>query len=179
MNKTLSLVLIVLMMLALCACGGSPAPQETPAPPVADIPQESPEQPEAPGDALSMGQSLLKDFEALTAAGETELQTLADALLQNGKIEFAGATMPVEPGYLAGFPEDIGGFEEGLMFGPVIGSIPFVGYVFTTADEAAAESLQETLLAKANPAWNICVVADETVAAHAGNLVFFVMCPNV
>ena len=102
-------------------------------------------------------------------------QAIADALIANKVIEFAGATMPVEPGYLAGFSNEISGFEQGVMFAPMIGSIAFVGYVFTVDGDAAV--FEQTLLDNADPRWNICVEAGETVSAVSGNLVFFLMCP--
>jgi len=169
MKKTISLILALLMLLSLAACGsGESTPPVTEAPAATDSPSEN----------LSFGESLRRQFETLVTGGETELQTLADALLSNPAVEFAGASMPVEPGYLAGFTAEIAGFEQGVMFGPAIGSIPFVGYVFTAADSAAAESLQTSLLDSADPRWNICVEADETVSAVVDNLVFFVMCPK-
>ena len=57
----------------------------------------------------------------------------------------------------------------------MIGSIPFVGYVFETDD---TDKLLSTLKENANPAWNICVEADETVYSVKDGLVLFLMCPN-
>lgn len=39
-------------------------------------------------------------------------------------------SMPVEEGPLNGFTGEIKGFEEAAVFSPMIGSIPFIGYVF-------------------------------------------------
>jgi hypothetical protein len=64
------------------------------------------------------------------------------------------------------------------MFAPMIGSIPFVGYVFTLSDDADVESFVTLLSENADPNWNICTEADETVIESAGNKVFFVMCPT-
>ena len=102
-------------------------------------------------------------------------QDLADTIIQNEIIPFEGATMPVEEGWLAGFDNEITGFRDGVMFSPMIGTIPFVGYVFETDDP---EGLLSFLKEKANMAWNICTQADETVSAIKGNLVFFMMCSN-
>jgi hypothetical protein len=60
---------------------------------------------------------------------------------------------------------------------PMIGTIPFVGYVFELDSADSVPSFIETLEANANPAWNICTEADETVIDSVDNLVFFVMCP--
>ena len=84
---------------------------------------------------------------------------------------------PVEEGFLAGFGNtEIKGFKEGAMFAPVIGSVPFVGYVFFLEDNADASAFISTLKANADLRWNICVEAEEMVAGNVGNKVFFVMC---
>ena len=57
----------------------------------------------------------------------------------------------------------------------MIGSIPFVGYVFQTDD---ADALMAKLNATADPRWNICTEAAETVCIKQGNYVFFTMCPD-
>jgi hypothetical protein len=126
-----------------------------------------------------LGQALRDSFVTLTTESPDASATdIAEGLLANDYILFSGATMEVEPGYLTGFDNaEITGFEEGTMFAPMIGSIPFVGYVFTLADDADAESFQTLLLENANPNWNICTMADETIAEVNGNKVFFVMCP--
>jgi hypothetical protein len=126
-----------------------------------------------------LGQALRDSFVTLTTESPDASATdIAEGLLANDYILFSGATMEVEPGYLTGFNNaEITGFEEGTMFAPMIGSIPFVGYVFTLADDADAESFQTLLLENADPNWNICTMADETISEVNGNKVFFVMCP--
>ena len=106
-------------------------------------------------------------------------QSLADSLLTNSVIPFGGASMPVEPGYLSGFDNaEIKGFKEGYMFAPMIGSIPFIGYIFTLDAGTDASAFVSTLKANANKRWNICTEADEIVTGSVGNKVFFVMCPT-
>ena len=86
--------------------------------------------------------------------------------------------MPVEPGLLSGFDNyEVTGFQEGAVFMPMIGSIAFVGYVFTLEDGADVNAFMENLKANCNPRWNICVEAEETRVASVGNKVFFVMSP--
>lgn len=87
--------------------------------------------------------------------------------------------MEIEPGYLTGFDNtEITGFKEGAVFMPMIGTIPFVGYVFTLENAADAPAFISKLKSAANLRWNICTSADEMVAGSAGNKVFFVMCPT-
>ena len=60
----------------------------------------------------------------------------------------------------------------------MIGSIPFVGYVFELEDASSVDSFISTLKDNADLRWNICVAADEMVTGSVGNKVFFVMCPT-
>ncbi len=57
----------------------------------------------------------------------------------------------------------------------MIGSIAFVGYIFETED---ADTLMTKLKSVADPRWNICTEAAETVCVKLGNYVFFAMCPG-
>ncbi len=131
----------------------------------------------AAGDTL--GQTLLADFQAKAADESMNCQILADEILKNPAIQFGPATMPVEPGLLTGFDNaEIKGFKEGVMFAPMIGSIAFVGYVFELEEGTDAAAFMQTLKDNANPRWNICVEAEETVVEQVGNKVFFLMCPK-
>ena len=157
MKKIIAIVLASLMMFAMSACGtGSNTNETEPAP-------------------TTVGTKLLADFK--TMADKTP-QEIADALLTNEEIQFMPATMPVEEGFLNGFNEEIKGFEEAVMFGPAIGTIPFVGYIFKLADGADVDAFTKTLEDNANLRWNICTEAEEMVCEAVGNTVFFVMCPK-
>ena len=59
----------------------------------------------------------------------------------------------------------------------MIGSIAFVGYVFELDAGADANAFVKELTDNANPRWNICVEAEETVSAVEGSKVFFCMSP--
>lgn len=153
MKKIITLLMAAMLLFGLTACGG-----------------ETGDNTEA-----TVGQALLADFRANAGAAPQEI---ADAVLQNEIIEFMSASMPVEPGYLIGFDNaEITGFEEGVMFAPAIGTIPFVGYVFTLADGADVDAFKQTLQDNANLRWNICTAAEEMVVESEGNKVFFLMCP--
>ena len=60
----------------------------------------------------------------------------------------------------------------------LIGTIPFVGYVFDLAEDADVEAFMTTLQENANMRWNICTEAEQTVIASYGDKVFFLMCPK-
>ena len=157
------------------------APEDTPAEmPTPSVDAESAVEDENAVSGDTVGAMLAEEFHALKAENpEISAQEMADAILANPMIQFGGATMEVEQGLLTGFGNaEITGFENGVMFAPMIGSIPFVGYVFTLEDGVDAAAFMQTLTDSANPRWNVCVEADETVVENADNMVFFVMCPS-
>ena len=162
------------------------APEDTPAEmPTPSVDAESSEEgtTEESGNEVSgdtVGAALAQEFHALKAENaEITAQEMADAILANPMIQFGGASMEVEEGLLTGFGNaEITGFTDGVMFAPMIGSIPFVGYVFTLEEGADVDAFLQTLKDNADPRWNICTEAEETVVENADNMVFFVMCPS-
>ena len=149
-----------------------PATPEVPAEP--EVEQE-PEQeaPAASGDTVAA--QLQKAFEGMADQSALDIAT---ALSTHEVIKFGAGAMPVEPGLLSGFDNyEVTGFQEGAVFMPMIGSIAFVGYIFTLEDGADVNAFMENLKANSNPRWNICVAAEETLVSNVGNKVFFVMSP--
>lgn len=160
MKKTIAIILAALMLLSMAACGTTSNTNDT--------------QPATTAPAANtVGTKLLADFK--TMADKTP-QEIADTLLTNPEIQFMPMVMPVEEGFLNGFNEEIKGFKEGVMFGPAIGTIPFVGYIFTV--EGDVDAFTKTLEDNANLRWNICTEAEEMICEAVGNTVFFVMCPT-
>ena len=152
MKKFLSLVLCAVMVLSLVACG-------------------------AKKEDMAPANTLKAEFVELAKGGKTALE-IAETLVTNKIIPFAGGAMEIEPGLLSGFDNyEVKGFKSGAVFMPMIGSIAFVGYVFELEAGADAEAFVNELTANANPRWNICVAAEETVTAVEGNMVFFCMSP--
>ena len=153
MKKFLSLVLCAVMVLSLVACG---AKKE---------------------ENLSPANTLKAEFVELAKGGKTALE-IAETLITNKIIPFAGGAMEIEPGLLSGFDNyEVKGFKSGAVFMPMIGSIAFVGYVFELEAGADANAFVNELTTNANPRWNICVAAEETVTAVEGSMVFFCMSP--
>lgn len=141
------------------------------------VPETKPETKPSEDSNKSVGNTLLADFKAKASSASSAL-SLAEALVANPIIEFAGAAMSVEEGYLTGFGNaEIKGFKEGAMFAPMIGTIPFVGYVFTLDSAENAAAFTATLKKHADKRWNICTEADEMITGSVGNKVFFVMSP--
>ena len=172
MKKLLSVVLAGAMMASLTACGGGAVKETTPA--ETTVEETTRKEPE------TLGEALLFDFEdRVEENAEATAQELAEGIITNELILFQGGAMPVEEGYMMGFGEaEITGFEEAVMFAPMIGTIPFVGYVFDMPDAESAEALVKVLTENADPRWNICTEAEETVVGTAEDKVFFVMCPK-
>lgn len=128
----------------------------------------------------TVGQALLNDFRTrIKSDPSVGIEELAKGILSNSIIKFDGTHMPVENGLLTGFGNsEITGFKEGVMFAPMIGSIPFVGYIFVLENESDSPEFIENLKNNADLRWNICTEADEMIADYSGNTVFFVMCPR-
>lgn len=131
-------------------------------------------------ESKSVGQTLLDSFnETLNENPSVRLEELADSILSNDIIQFEGVQTPVENGLLTGFGNtEITGFKDGIMFSPMIGSIPFVGYVFKLEDGSNAKEFTQMLKDNADLRWNICTEADEMIADYSGDTVFFIMCPK-
>lgn len=109
------------------------------------------------------------------ADNAADLTALAEKLSTNEVFgEVSMATMEVEPGFLNGFDNEIKGFNKGVMIAPMIGTIPYVSYVFETD---APDALIEELEVNHNLRWNICTAADEMLVKQYNNYVFFVMSP--
>ena len=126
----------------------------------------------------SAGDKLWSSFlDTMKANPETAPIDVANTLSTNPVIQFMAGGMEVEPGYLAGFSEEIGGFEKGAMYGPMMGSIAFAGYIFELADGADVNAFIQNLKNVADPRWNICVSADYTQVGAYGNTVYFLMYP--
>ncbi len=117
--------------------------------------------------------SFVSHLENNPALGADELATL---LITHESIQFMGGAMPVEAGYLAGFTAEISGFETAYSFAPMIGTIPFVGYIFELAEDADVNAYIDNLESLADPSWNVCVTAEQTIIGAVGNTVFFLMC---
>ena len=142
-------------------------PEEKPAEKPAEKPVETPK---------TVGNSLLGVFKA-NASGSA--LSVAEKIVEKGNLPFMAGAMEVEPGLLSGFDNaEITGFKSGAQFGPMMGSIAFVGYVFELEDGVSASDFIANLKKNANLRWNICVEAEEMVAGSSQNKVFFVMCPK-
>ena len=181
MKKIIAILMSLVMMLAFAACSKEPVDDEpgTEAETVADevVTEEASEEATA-GDTVA--QTLAAEFKAL-AATETDALAVAEKLAQSAAVSAIGPVateMELEENYLSGFDNyEVTGFDKCIMVAPMIGTIPFIGYVFTLAEGTDADAFVKGLEDNANLRWNICTQADEMAAVAEGNFVFFVMAP--
>ncbi len=153
MKKIFALLLAVLMIMSLAACGEEPRPTYG-----------------------TVGEPLVVTFEENF---EKSAQEIADLLLKDPNLGFMGMSVPVEAGLLNGFGNaEIKGFKEGVMFGPTIGTIPFIGYVFTLEEDTDVDEFMQTLKDNADLRWNICTEADELIVEKEGDKVIVIMTPE-
>ena len=124
-----------------------------------------------------MGKAMISQFKELMAEdANTSTDAIGNALCENPVFEMAMDAGAVEPGLLTGFGnEEIKGFKEGTMFSPIIGSIPFVGYIFRIDDETNVSDFINELKENANLRWNICTEADQMLVTNVDKTVLFAM----
>ena len=175
MKKIIALLAALTMLLSMAACGA--AEDKTTDPTTESTTQATENTTEATEDTTeatdatedttegtaaegTVGETLLAAFKANSTG---TAQEIADGLMTNPIIPFMPVTMAMEPGFLMGFNADITGFEECVTFAPMIGTIPFAGYVFTVEKDptcATPGSVRKTCTC------GITYTDDRPVAAH-------------
>ena len=184
-------LLIALMALTLCiglvACGGNDVAETTVAETVAETVADNNATIAPDVDAATVGGKHWTAFvDAVNANPAATAEEIANAVLyveDNGEPlnQFMSMVMPLEAGveYMPGFNDFVpSGYVSCANFGPMMGSIAYVGYVFELAEDADVQAFIDSLTANCNPRWQICVSADQTVAGAVGNKVLFLMCPE-
>lgn len=157
MKKIIAVLMVVALTCGIVGCGAQNSGTSTVTPEI---------------NTDTLGGKYLAAFSESSSDDPSEI---AEELIEKEIFEASLIQIDVVPGYLDGFREDITGFSNGVRFSPMIGSIPFVGYILEADDpDALLKKLQDC----SDPAWNICTMADETVSMVKGNLVFFLMCSN-
>ena len=180
MKKLLIALLAGAMVLATAACGKTP--EETPVTPEGettengDVTPDTSDTPATDAETTTVGTDLANLFKENAKTAESN-EALANLLIADAP--FMAGVVPASEGFLSGFDNyEVKGFSEGYMFGPMMGTIPFVGYVFELPADADVEAFKKNLTDNANLRWNICTEAEEMVVESVDNKVFFVMCPK-
>ena len=164
MKKIIAIVLALVVVLGLVACATVSNNEETTVE-------------ETTAANATVAATFAEVFKAEAAKEDATANTIATALSMNETVAFMPMVQDMEAGYLAGFDADITGFEACTAFMPMIGTIPFVSYVFELAADADADAFVTTLKDNANLRWNICTAAEEMLVEKEGNFVFFIMAP--
>jgi hypothetical protein len=127
----------------------------------------------------TVGYSIWTIFEdAMIEGTATSPIEIANAICAAQVVPFGLGAMEIEAGLLAGFDNyEVTDFTSGAVFMPMIGSIPFIGYIFELEEAVDVADYVTDLQANGNTRWNICVTADEKLCGAFGNTVFFLMCP--
>ena len=165
-KKIIVFLLVAVMAFGVVACGNTEEKKDD----ASNKTESEEKKPE------TVGEILLAEFKANPNG---TAQEIAERIIGNEIIPFMGGANPIEPGFLAGFDNvEITDFKEGCMFGPMMGTIPFVGYIFVLEDGADVDAFVTTLKDNANLRWNICTEAEELTVESEGNTVFFLMSPK-
>lgn len=128
-------------------------------------------------------QMLVDRFETyMSEESDTEALSIAEHICGIEGFPLELSASPVEQGWLAGL-EEFDQFTDGAAFAPMIGSIPFMGYVFMLDADVDAAQVVETIKGQANLAWNVCTEADvllcDTYKDRGRNAVLVIMAPEV
>ncbi len=165
MKKVIAIVLALVVVIGLVACATTGSNDETTT------------LEETTAANATVAATFVEAFKAEAAKEGATANTIATALSTNETVAFMPMVQDMEAGYLAGFDADITGFAACTAFMPMIGTIPFVSYVFELAADADADAFITTLKDNANLRWNICTAAEEMLVETEGNFVFFIMAP--
>lgn len=123
----------------------------------------------------TVAQTLGRQFES-EIENEKDIEKVAKKIAENEILEISVDASQVKSGdYLSGFQKEIKDFKNAYVIRPMIGTIPFLAYIFEVEN---ANEFAEELKSNADLRWNICTEADEMYAVVSGDYVFFVMSPK-
>ena len=199
MKKTLLAIIFALLIVSLVACGTkendgkdtNDAKDSTES--VADVDTENPDtDTEAPETGENtdadtedgadseklLSESVVDAFFEKAKEGMTA-EEIANEMVKDGETEGYVVDVMGEDSYFMGFGNaEITGYAEAARFAPMIGTIPFMAYIFILDDGADSAAFTQMLLDNCNPRWNICTEADTIKAEQSGNAILFLMCQD-
>lgn len=167
MKKVIAIVLSLVVVIGLVACATTAGNNDE----TTTLAEET------TAGNVTVAATFAEVFKTEAAKDGATANAIATALSANETVAFMPMVQDMEAGYLAGFDADITGFTACTAFMPMIGTIPFVSYVFELAADADAAAFVTTLKDNANLRWNICTSAEEMLVETEGNFVFFIMAP--
>lgn len=105
-----------------------------------------------------------------------DIKKVAETISKEKIIDTNVEVFDIETGeYLSGFKSEITGYKKAVGIRPMIGSIPFIAYIF---DVDNPNEFASKLEKEADLRWNICTEADYMKTEVVNNYVFFVMIPK-
>lgn len=123
----------------------------------------------------SVAKSLAQQFQD-EMKGEADIKKVADKISKNESLQIQiDVSIVGEEDYISGFQTEIKDFNKAVVMRPMIGTIPFIAYIFETENP---KELAETLKSNADLRWNICTEADDMEVSIVDNYVFFIMSPE-
>ena len=123
----------------------------------------------------TVAQTLGRQFES-EIENERDIEKVTKKIAENEILEISVDASQVKSGdYLSGFQKEIKDFKNAYVIRPMIGTIPFIAYIFEVENSS---EFAEELKSSADLRWNICTEADEMHVVVRGHYVFFVMSPK-
>ena len=123
----------------------------------------------------TVAQTLGRQFES-EIENERDIEKVTKKIAENEILEISVDASQVKRGdYLSGFQKEIKDFKNAYVIRPMIGTIPFIAYIFEVENSS---EFAEELKSSADLRWNICTEADEMHVVVRGDYVFFVMSPK-
>ena len=172
MKKVIAIVLALVVVIGLVACATTGNNETTGSNETTSVEETT------AANTSSVAATFAAAFKAEAAKEGATANAIATALSQNPIVPFMPMVVDTEAGFLAGFDNvEIKDFKAAATFGPAIGSIAFISYVFELEADADKDAFVKTLKDNANLRWNICVAAEEMLVETEGNFVFFIMAP--
>ena len=123
----------------------------------------------------TVAQTLGRQFES-EIENARDIEKVTKKIAENEILEISVDASQVKSGdYLSGFQKEIKDFKNAYVIRPMIGTIPFIAYIFEVENSS---EFAEELKSSADLRWNICTEADEMHVVVRGDYVFFVMSPK-
>lgn len=187
MKKILALILALTMLVGvLASCAGDP--DNTNSPDSSSSSSSSSSENNVPVEPTNLSGKLMAEFKDLVknnpdmAGDEIADLMVAEGLLAGRDFGTMGYLYDAEMfEWMVGFnqPFSPAEFKKATFIGPMISSTPFAAYIFELNDGADVSAFASYILKSANPAWNVCVTADQVLCDYQDNMVFLVMCTEV